>query len=283
METRSFHQSGGIPEKSGNAPNVNKPSAFAIISGALDDAIGRMRHPAFRVAMLIAPVVLTVVGPFRSDIYNFWQALILWALVIWVSTLLGMINRALVDHLLPRLGFMARGCVSAVVFGAYLTPIMRWFSVDSGIMRPEFYPTDLEVFLTAALGSFSVAAVRFYIFHAPEAQADLPSGPIQPPIFDRIEATRFDQIIRMTVNDHYVEIFTDLGQERILMRFADAVREMGEGNGVLVHRSHWVNPAAVTGSREEGIKVFLLTRDGAEVPVSKTYRDNAVSAGLIEG
>ncbi|NVO24253.1 LytTR family transcriptional regulator DNA-binding domain-containing protein [Donghicola mangrovi] len=260
-----------------------KLSVFAIVSGALRDAICRMHHPAFRVAMLIAPLVLTVVGPFRSDIYNFWHALLLWALVIWVSTVVGMVNRSLVDRLLPRLNFLMRGGVSAVIFGAYLTPIMRLFSVGSGIMREEYYPTDLEVFLTAALGSFSVAAVRFYIFHAPEAQSELPSAPAQAPIFDRIAATRFDQIIRMTVDDHYVEIVTDLGQERILMRFADAIREMGEGNGLLVHRSHWVNPTAVTGCRREGIKVFLMTRDGAEVPVSKTYRENAISAGLIEG
>lgn len=241
-----------------------------------------MKHPTFRVAMLVSPVLLAVIGPFRSDIYDFWHALVLWTVIIWVSTAVGMLNRSITDALLPKIGFLQGGLLSSVIFAAYLTPVMRWVAVDNGFIQSvELYPSDLQVFLTATFASFSVALVRFYLFHTNGPEITEMSQ-TSAPIFSRIKATRFDQIIRMTVNDHYVEIETDLGQERILMRFADAVREMGEGNGILTHRSHWVNPEAVTGCRKEGTKMFLLMRDGSEVPVSKTYRARVADAGLAE-
>lgn len=241
-----------------------------------------MKHPLFRVAMIVSPVILAVIGPFRSDVYDFWYALVLWTVIIWVSTVVGMLNRSLTDVLLPKIGFLQGGVLSAVVFAAYLTPVMRFVAIDFGFVQTEsLYPSDLQVFLTAAFASFSVSLTRFYLFRT-EAAESAEAISTEAPIFARIGATQFDQIIRMTVNDHYVEIETDLGQERILMRFADAVREMGEGNGVLTHRSHWVNPEAVTGCRKDGTKLFLLMRDGAEVPVSKTYRARIAEAGLAE-
>jgi hypothetical protein len=282
MENKPFHSCNDPVTDSRTSDPVAKNTALAILSGALSATLQRMKHPTFRVAMLVAPVILAVIGPFRSDIYDFWHALVLWTLIIWVATALGMFNRSVTDLLLPKIGFLQGGLLSSIVFAAYLTPLMRWVAVDQGlILSTELYPSDLQVFLTATFASFSVALVRYYLFHSNDASGVEPAQ-APPPIFDRIAASRFDQIIRMTVNDHYVEIETDLGQERILMRFADAVREMGEGNGILTHRSHWVNPEAVTGCRKEGTKMFLLMRDGSEVPVSKTYRSRVADAGLAE-
>ena len=282
MEKKDFHQVDRTATLSRTTELVAKSFALTILSGAVSTTLRRMKHPLFRLAMLVSPLILAVIGPFRSDIYDFWHALVLWAVIIWVSTAIGMLNRSITDALLPRIGFLQGGLLSAIIFAAYLTPVMRYVAIDMGfILSEELYPSDLQVFLTATFASFTVALVRFYLFHSEEAEAAEPVLTTAV-IFTRIQATRFEQIIRMTVNDHYVEIETDLGQERILMRFADAVREMGEGNGMLTHRSHWVNPEAVTGSRKEGTKMFLLMRDCAEVPVSKTYRARVVEAGLAE-
>lgn len=282
MENKDFQQSSGMSALSRVYRNVAKTKALAILSSALISTLERMKHPTFRVAMLVAPILLAVIGPFRSDIYDFWQALLLWAVIIWFSTVVGMVNRALVDEIFPRIAFVNRSAISSIVFGAYLTPIMNWVALNLGWVRePDLYPGDFQVFLTASFASFSVGIVRFYLFHAEESVGAVSAAQTKPAIFDRIAATDFNQIIRMTVDDHYVEIATDAGQERILMRFADAVREMGEGNGVLTHRSHWVNPTAVTGCRKDGAKLYLLMRDGAEVPVSKTYRGRVQDAGLL--
>ena len=51
--------------------------------------------------------------------------------------------------------------------------------------------------------------------------------------------------------------------------------------GAQVHRSHWVARQAVTGSRSEKNKCWVTTADGAEIPVSRTYRAGAEAAGML--
>ena len=85
----------------------------------------------------------------------------------------------------------------------------------------------------------------------------------------------------ITSEDHYLRIFTSLGDELILMRLADAVRELDGADGLQVHRSWWVSKAGVSDVIREKGKPFLVLPDGTRVPVSRTYQAAAKSAGLI--
>ena len=86
------------------------------------------------------------------------------------------------------------------------------------------------------------------------------------------------EIIYLTTKTHYIQVYTTAGRARLLLRFADAVAELGD-LGMQVHRSYWVALDQVTDMvRRDNRTVLRLTGDH-EVPVSRTYL-KAVKAAL---
>ena len=81
--------------------------------------------------------------------------------------------------------------------------------------------------------------------------------------------------------DHYLRVHTSLGEELILMRLADAVRELNGAEGLQVHRSWWVAKSGVTDEKRVDGRSLLVLPTGTAVPVSRSYRGNAKDAGLI--
>jgi hypothetical protein len=81
--------------------------------------------------------------------------------------------------------------------------------------------------------------------------------------------------------DHYLRVHTSLGEELILMRLADAVRELSAADGLQVHRSWWVARAGITDEKRVDGRSLLILPSGTEVPVSRSYRAKAKDAGLI--
>ena len=108
---------------------------------------------------------------------------------------------------------------------------------------------------------------------APSTIADAaPPRLDRPKLLDRIPLAKRGMLIRLEVEDHYVRAVTDKGSEMLLMRLADAISEAGDGRQV--HRSHWVSVAGVRVlEREPGKngRLFLLSVDGARVPVSRSH------------
>lgn len=80
--------------------------------------------------------------------------------------------------------------------------------------------------------------------------------------------------------DHYLRVHTSRGEELILMRLADAVRELDGTAGVQTHRSWWVAKDGVQEVRRENGKLMLVLKSGAEAPVSRTYQQDVRKAGL---
>ncbi len=81
--------------------------------------------------------------------------------------------------------------------------------------------------------------------------------------------------------DHYLRVHTSLGEELILMRLADAVRELSRADGLQVHRSWWVAKQGIQDEKRVDGRSLLVLPSGTEVPVSRSYRAKAKEAGLI--
>ena len=77
-------------------------------------------------------------------------------------------------------------------------------------------------------------------------------------------------IVYLKVRSHYVNVVTTAGSRALLMRFADAVAELGD-QGMQVHRSYWVARRHVVGIERRAERTVLLLTGGEEVPVSRTY------------
>jgi DNA-binding LytR/AlgR family response regulator len=83
------------------------------------------------------------------------------------------------------------------------------------------------------------------------------------------------ELYAIASEDHYLRIFTDQGEELILMRLSDALLELELAKGMQTHRSWWVAHAAIADMRRTQGKLTLLLKSGLIVPVSRSF-DKAV-------
>jgi DNA-binding LytR/AlgR family response regulator len=102
------------------------------------------------------------------------------------------------------------------------------------------------------------------------------AGPNPPKFLERLPLKlRGGEVWAVEAEDHYLRLHTSKGQDLILMRLADAVAELEGIEGAQVHRSWWVARDAITDAKRGDGRATLTLKDGAEVPVSRTY------AGLL--
>ena len=85
-------------------------------------------------------------------------------------------------------------------------------------------------------------------------------------------------VICLEMDDHYVKVHTTGGSCLILMRFADAVAELGV-LGMQVHRSHWVAHRHMLATVRRDGRTMLRVTGGRSVPISRPYLP-AVRAAL---
>ncbi|MDF2232138.1 LytTR family DNA-binding domain-containing protein [Albimonas sp. CAU 1670] len=90
-----------------------------------------------------------------------------------------------------------------------------------------------------------------------------------PRLMERLSPARRGALLRLSMQDHYVEVATDRGAELVLMRLGDAIAECDPVEGLQVHRSHWVARAAVVNARRDGDRAILRLSNGERIPVSR--------------
>ena len=88
--------------------------------------------------------------------------------------------------------------------------------------------------------------------------------------FDRLPPEMGRDLIYLRMANHYVQVYTTAGTSLALIRFADAVAELGD-LGMQVHRSYWVAHRHVTELVKREHRTILILTDDIEVPVSRTY------------
>ncbi len=96
------------------------------------------------------------------------------------------------------------------------------------------------------------------------------AGAKESRFFDRLPDELGRDIIYLAAAAHYVDVITAAGSASILLRFSDAVAELGD-LGMRVHRSYWAAYGHVKRAvRRDGRTLLLLTGDH-EVRVGRNY------------
>ena len=85
----------------------------------------------------------------------------------------------------------------------------------------------------------------------------------------------------MQMEDHYLRVHTDEGDGLALYRMSDAAADLAETDGLQVHRSWWVARDAVGDVKRERHKKTLVTKDGAEIPVGRSFEKTLRAKGWI--
>lgn len=104
---------------------------------------------------------------------------------------------------------------------------------------------------------------------------EAPAG--DPEFFSRLKSIDTTQIAALEAEDHYVRVHTTDGSELIHYRFTDAVNEMRGRDGLQVHRSYWVNKAAIESMVRRGRSFDIVLKGDKRIPVGQTFKQSAAT------
>lgn len=127
---------------------------------------------------------------------------------------------------------------------------------------------DLWVSVTAV----SAVMITINVLVSLRAGAVTSAGPQPAKFLERLPLKlRGAEVWAVEAEDHYLRLHTSKGQDLILMRLSDAIAELQGIEGAQAHRSWWVARDAITEAVRGDGRATLTLKDGAEVPVSRTY------------
>ena len=91
------------------------------------------------------------------------------------------------------------------------------------------------------------------------------------PTLDGFEVVKMEEILRLKGNGNFTDIYLSDGSKKMVCRFLKHFSEILPLPFIRVHKSHIINLNEVKSYNKGG---FLTTKDGSEVEVSVTYKDN---------
>lgn len=224
-----------------------------------------------------AIVLTTITGPFGTyGAMDFWGRLQFWGLVIVTSVVLGLAIRTLVTHRMREATPFLRDVVVLAGFTGTFVPAL---ALLIALMADEAHDYTILHQTAVVVVIASGVMVTRRILGLDEGRTD-PTRRCR--LLVRIGAGPGLRVVRMSADDHYVEVILDDGsRHRVLIRFADAVAELDGAEGYCIHRSHWVADAEVLRAGREKQREFVELRDGTRLPVGKTYRNNLLARGFL--
>jgi hypothetical protein len=275
-----IHLSGMLKGK-----NANEPENFAD-GGRLQLALRELQvfasSPRFWLTFATVVLIFAISGPFGTSQsmgvlprFAFWLMLhgIAWSLAVICVVGAKVLLAAHIESSLFRM------CIGAIV-----AAIPIGIALELILWSWERTPPSLAGFLHNAALSLPLSLLFCLLSYlamngsaAPSAATEMPQQSAAPtgsdavPLLDRLKPEQRGAILRLTVEDHYTAVTTSRGRALVLIRFADAMKELGETEGMQVHRSHWVAHAHVAELLRDDGRLTLRLKDGAEVPVSRTY------------
>ena len=232
----------------------------------------------------IVVLIFTVTGPFGTgERFPPLARLAYWSAVHAVAWSIAIICSLLAKDLLPNLirSLLARMMIGSLI--AALPISLAVEIIDYGFSGDPIHGVEIvHGILTTAPLCVLFCLLAYLTMSSslgdPEGQAssnpastDYEVAPKSAPLLDRLQHKNRGALQRMSVSDHYTEVVTSRGRELVLLRFSDALKELGETPGLQCHRSHWVADEHVAGIERTDGKLTVVTKDGTRLPVSRTF------------
>lgn len=238
-------------------------------------------------------------GPFGTySSMSLSARLFYWPAVVTTSIFLGYLGHAIARMILKEENESIYGQLLGAGFGALLVTSDVWvltklfapfgstlpsYSTLMGYVGFVFFAVLVSrfgmrgVLQSAGIDRSTIDAQEFGAAQLSEAPNDIP----QPPRLVRRLPAKFEgQILRLTADNHFVEVVSECGSTSLRMRLRDAVSEMDGVEGSLVHRSHWVAHEGIQSVEKVRGKLVIRLSNGDEVPVSRSYRASLEAANL---
>lgn len=222
-------------------------------------------------------LLFAVTGPYGTmesmafgERLAYWLTLhaLAWAIAILCAVIADRLLRGMVASMFARM--MAGSLIAALPIGFAIGLIDDAFTGEATTLANGLYRALFTVPLCALFCLLTYMAMSQKIAEAAVPEEASPGLSI----LDRLKPENRGPLLRLSVQDHYTEVVTSRGRELVLLRFADALKETAAMPGLRVHRSHWVADAHVESLKRDNGRLLILTRDGTQIPVSRSYAED---------
>jgi hypothetical protein len=218
---------------------------------------------------LVAAIFLAMGGAFGSYEASLPVRFAYWIVLMLLGWLWGsFVSRLIFRRTGPPSSIWLRALISSLILSVPFTAVVA----VAGMLVFHTRYTPMQIPRLVATVTL-IAAVMITINVLVERQRGVTSASSEPPKFlDRLPLKlRGAEVWAVEAEDHYLRLHTSKGQDLILMRLSDAIAELEGIEGAQVHRSWWVAREAITDAVRGDGRATLTLKDGAEVPVSRTY------------
>lgn len=227
---------------------------------------------------LAAAVFLSISGAFTSGQVSFLARFGYWLVMLLMGYGLGVaIAHLVLSHPKTPKPLWARVVIVAVALAIPYTFVVG--AASSLVFGAHFDLRDAPGLLGSVLiVSLAMTAINVMA----ESRRLAEAAPAPPKFLERLPLKlRGAEVWAVEAEDHYLRLHTSKGQDLILMRLADAIAELEGIEGAQVHRSWWIARDAVVEARRGDGRATLTLKDGAQVPVSRTYAGPLRERGWI--
>ncbi len=220
-------------------------------------------------------------------VYQTSEIPLLWRVIYWSALMaVGVISSLIVSPLVDRKWLpkahpaVQIGVTAALISVPITVGVVLIESTDGTLLPPSWWPIQyLYVLVVSALLTAGAWAIE-RLMEKPLAPPTAQPGAGPPPFIERLPVRlRSAELYAIESEDHYLRVHTSAGQELILMRLADAVRELSGVEGLQTHRSWWVARQGLADVVKGDGKLLLKLKSGAQAPVSRTYAKAVKEAG----
>lgn len=231
----------------------------------------------------IIGVFLGVLGPF-GNFFNgpVWERIPYWVLMTWSGLLVygGAIRLILArgwSLRRVRLALAALVVVMSAPFAAYsfwvaslIWPVLK--TVEG--LSPALW------YLEGLVATAPQVAV-FYWLHSRRMAARSTRAATPAPAGDLL-GVRPEDVLCLSMEDHYVRVHTASGSRLVLATLAQAVAALKGAPGLQTHRSWWVAEAAVAEPLADGRNLRLRLVNGVIAPVARSAVAGVRAAGWLD-
>lgn len=237
-------------------------------------------HPLTLTALAAVSAVLCLIGPFGT----LSSLTLLPRAAYWTGlTVSGYVIGYLIGYAVLRpdrsgVAHWARILVAGGLTGLAMTAVVSVVNWPVFGTVPFVGQARALVGPTLVISVIVMAVIDLFSRHLSPARANVPQT---VPLLDRVPFDKRGPLIAISVEDHYVRVRTTKGEEMMLMRLADAIREVGPTKGAQVHRSHWAAFDQVASVTRDGDRAVLHMTAGGDIPVSRRHIPTIKEAGLL--
>lgn len=270
----------------------------------------RLSSPITILGWSCSSIVLAIMGPFNTyEVQPFTGRLLFWSGILLLSTITGIFTHITIRKTFPKWHLLKRILLSVGIFTAvdWVLVCIIVKIVYAHLGEPP-YILILFIIFGATLCIFSIiylVSPQTLLNNSAPPNTQRPShhhivvkSSDQPPqetnntvpkntsqlpnsFLAQFGPDAGEHLVRLAMRDHYIEVYTEIGQKLVHMRFGDAVSQLKDENGGQVHRSHWICFDDIKDVVKDGDKMYFKMSDNALVPISRSRKPELKQRGLI--